>query len=335
MNFYQFVQTILFKLDPEKAHKLSLNCLQFLYRLGGSKIFNQPISPLTVMDLHFQNPIGLAAGLDKDADYIDGLAMLGFGFIEIGTVTPKPQPGNPTPRLFRLTESKAIINRMGFNSKGAEYVARRLEKTHYQGIMGINIGKNKETPLDHAIDDYIYGFRYLSPYAHYITINISSPNTEGLRNLQQEDFLVPLLSALKKEQAQLFLQQKKYVPLVVKISPDLTPDELLALPQIFLNQQIDGIIATNTTTTRTGIEHIALSEEIGGLSGAPLLPASTDVLAILHDALGDKIPIIASGGIMDTESGERKKRAGASLLQIYTGLIYRGPDLIHQLANLF
>lgn len=330
---YTLTRKILFCLDPERAHYAALQGLQWAYQLGLSRwLASVPSRPLTVMGLTFPNPIGLAAGLDKNADYVDALAALHFGFIEIGTVTPKPQAGNPRPRLFRLTEQQAIINRMGFNNKGVDYVARRLKQTRYKGVLGVNIGKNRDTPLENAIEDYLYGFRALWKFASYITINISSPNTPGLRDLQQANWLTDLLSALKKEQAKIAQTQNKYVPLAVKISPDLSQQELQEIADVLLQQKIDGVIATNTTLSREGVENSPYAREAGGLSGKPLQRLSTDVIKQLHGLLQDKIPIIAVGGIMDEKSAGEKLKAGASLLQIYTGFIYSGPQIIRSLA---
>ncbi len=332
---YALIRKALFQLDPEQSHYLALHALQLAYHLKLSRFFpNVPPHPKQIMGITFPNPIGLAAGLDKNADYVDGLAALGFGFIEVGTVTPKPQTGNPKPRLFRLTEQQAIINRMGFNNKGVEYVARRLEQTHYRGVLGINIGKNKDTPLEKAIDDYLIGFRELWKFASYITINISSPNTPGLRDLQQDTLLEQLLSELKKAQQAIAQSHQKYVPLVVKISPDLTELELQQLAAVLMQQKIDGVIATNTTIHRNGVENSPYVNENGGLSGKPLLARSTQILEQLHHLLQNNIPIIAAGGIMDEQSAREKLNAGASLLQLYTGFIYEGPRLIQQLANM-
>lgn len=331
---YSFIRKLLFKLDPEQSHYLTLNCLRLVYKLGLLKLFYAPLfNPRMVMGLNFQNPIGLAAGLDKDADYVDALAALGFGFIEIGTVTPKPQRGNPKPRLFRLIREKAIINRMGFNSKGADYVVQQLQKIKYRGILGINIGKNKDTPNDKAIDDYVFGFRTFWQYASYITINISSPNTQGLRDLQQGDALLSLLTALKQEQKIIAEQKNKYVPLVVKIAPDLTENEVNDIATILLQTQIDGVIATNTTLSRAGVENSVFAHEAGGLSGAPFTEKSTAIITQLYALLQHRIPIIGVGGIMDVKSAQEKFTAGAQLLQIYTGFIYEGPVLIQQLVK--
>jgi len=330
---YSLLKKILFSLDPEHAHHVALKSLKWAHISGLSRFFT-PISytPRTVMNLTFPNPIGLAAGFDKSGDYVDALGDLGFGFIEVGTVTPKPQLGNPKPRLFRLTEKEAIINRMGFNNKGMEHLARQLEKTSYRGILGINIGKNKDTPLDSAVNDYVLGFRTLWKFASYITINISSPNTPGLRDLQQDDLLSPLLSTLKQEQQSVLLNQKKYVPLVVKISPDLSLQELHSVAAVLLKEQIDGVIATNTTLYRDGVEDSPYAQESGGLSGRPLEARSTHLLAQLHTILQDKIPIIASGGVMDKNTAEAKFKAGAALVQIYSGLIYSGPEIIKNVS---
>ena len=322
---YSLIKKILFCLDPETAHRVALSGLSFAHRFGLTQFFSPIVSsPRTVMGLHFPNPVGLAAGLDKNGDYIDALAALGFGFIEVGTVTPKPQLGNPRPRLFRLEKQEALINRLGFNNKGVDYLIERLKQKKYQGILGINIGKNRDTLLENAVDDYLYSFRRVVPFASYVTINISSPNTENLRDLQQSQLLKNLLRALKTEQ----LKQKKYVPLVIKISPDLSENELIEMSEIFLNEKIDGVIATNTTTSRNDIR----VNEVGGLSGRPLRDRSTRIVKQLHQLLQDKIPIIACGGIFSKEDAKEKIEAGASLLQIYTGLIYRGPGIVAQLG---
>jgi dihydroorotate dehydrogenase len=331
---YSLIKKILFQFDPERSHHLAMQGLQWSYQLGLSRLFPIPqAKPLTIMGLTFPHPVGLAAGLDKNGDYIDALATLGFGFLEIGTVTPKPQEGNPRPRLFRLTEQEAIINRMGFNNKGMDYVANRLEKMQYRGILGINLGKNKDTPLENAADDYLLGLRALGKFASYITINISSPNTPGLRDLQHMDLLTHLLSILKHEQKTILLSQKRYVPLVVKISPDLTEQELQELAAVLLQQQIDGVIATNTTLDRESIKTSPFAQEAGGLSGRPLHTRSTHTILQLHSLLHDKIPIIASGGVMDRKTAEEKLKAGAHLLQVYTGFIYSGRGIIRQLSE--
>lgn len=330
---YSLIRKILFCLSPETAHSLGLKGLQLAYRLGLTQFIKKaPPSPRVVMGLTFPNPIGLAAGLDVDAEYIDALASLGFGFIEVGGVTPKPQTGNPSPWLFRLTKQQAIINRKGFRNKGLNYTVSQLQKIKYRGILGVNIAKNRDTPPDQAIDDYLICFRALWPYISYLSINVSSPNTAGFRDMQKSDFLRPLLATLKQEQKTISDLHHKYVPLVVKISPDLSNNELNDMAQIFLEEKIDGVIATNTTIQRDGVEDSPFAKEAGGLSGKPLNTRSTQIIRQLHTLLQDKIPIIGLGGIMDEQSGREEYAAGASLLQIYTGLIYSGPDLIKRLS---
>lgn len=327
-NIYQ---QLLFLLDPEQAHTLALRSLTLAHLLKIDKLYLTKFhQPLTCMGLTFENPLGLAAGFDKNADCVDALGALGFGFLEVGTVTPKPQLGNPKPRLFRIREKQAIINRLGFNNKGVDYVVSRLKKIKYRGILGINIGKNRDTPLIHAVSDYLFCFKHLHPFASYITINISSPNTEGLRSLQNADNLQHLLNVLKQEQSKL----TRYVPLVVKISPDLTKQELKTIATILLEQKIDGVIATNTTITRPGLDDNPLALEKGGLSGSPLAPLSTGTIKELHSIVGETIPIIASGGIMNKENLQEKKQAGATLFQVYSGFIYQGPKIIKQLLSI-
>lgn len=326
---YKLLRKFLFKLPPETAHHLTLEMLQIMHKLQLTKLFPQISAPRDVMGLYFPNPVGLAAGLDKNGDYIDALAALGFGFIEVGTVTPKPQEGNPQPRLFRLVEQEALINRMGFNNKGLDYLVERLKTTKYKGILGVNVGKNKDTPNEKAVDDYLLGFRRVAPNASYVTINISSPNTQALRDLQHGDLLRDLLRTLKQEQA----KQEKYVPLVVKIAPDLTNEELQSTAKIIVEEKMDGVIATNTTTSRNGVENSSYANEIGGLSGRPVLARSTSIVKQLHELVQNQIPIIACGGICHAEDAKEKINAGASLVQIYTGLIYRGPKLISEIAK--
>jgi len=330
---YQLIRNILFQIDPEKAHDVALKGLARLERFGLLPSTALDIkTPITLMGLTFKNRIGLAAGLDKNGEYINALGKLGFGHIEIGTVTPKPQQGNPKPRLFRLVEDEAIINRMGFNCKGADYVLKQLEQKHYEGKLGINIGKNKDTPIDKAIDDYLLGFNRFASHADYITINISSPNTEKLRELQQADNLSILLNELKKAQAAHKEKTAEYVPLVVKIAPDLTETEIKAMAAIFMQSGIDGVIATNTTVSRSMQLYSAYAKETGGLSGRPLFKESTQVLQTLKREMPDQIPLIGVGGIMDKASALEKLNAGAQLLQIYSGFIYHGPQLIRECA---
>lgn len=328
---YSFVKPLLFSFDPETSHSLTLKSLSVLHRLSLLKLFvtaHRPM-PVQVFGLTFENPVGLAAGLDKNGDYIDCLAALGFGFIEIGTITPRPQTGNPTPRLFRLEKELALINRMGFNNKGVDYLVARVKRKKYSGILGINIGKNGTTSLENAFDDYQICMQKVYPYASYITVNISSPNTPGLRELQSKNYLEELLSSLKKEQLRLADTHHKYIPLLIKIAPDLSSQEIADMAQAFIAHKIDGVIATNTTIDRSQIATSSLADEAGGLSGQPLFSKATAVLKQLKTLLTEsKIPIIASGGIMTGEQACEKINAGAQLIQLYTGLIYSGPQLI-------
>ena len=322
-----FLRRVLFGLPPEIAHTLALRSLQIATRCGWHQ--STPSAPRSLMGLTFPNPLGLAAGLDKNAEYIDALAALGFGFIEVGTVTPKPQAGNPRPRLFRLPEAEAIINRMGFNNHGMHAMAKRLAHRTYTGILGINIGKNRDTPADKAIDDYVQCFKTLSPFADYITINISSPNTPGLRDWQSPDKLAMLLQQLKETQQ----TARKPVPLVVKIAPDMTIAELTDMATLLLTHEIDGVIATNTTTSREGVSSHPLANESGGLSGAPLRDKATATVRTLTGLLQNKIPVIGCGGIFTKADADEKFFAGASLIQLYTGLIYQGPGIVPALLE--
>jgi len=332
---YALIRPLLFSLAPETAHKVTLQLLSSVHRIRlTSLIFGKmPSAPCQVMGLNFPNPVGLAAGLDKNGEYIDSLAALGFGFIEVGTVTPRPQPGNPLPRLFRLPAQQAIINRMGFNNKGVDYLIKNLKKSHFKGIVGVNLGKNVDTPLNKAIDDYLIGLRRVYADADYATINISSPNTPGLRQLQQGEELAPILKSLKEAQDQLSQQYEKYVPLVVKVSPDLSDKELRVVAEKLLHYQIDGVIATNTTLSRTGVKTSPFANEYGGLSGAPLSALSTQTVQLMNKYLENRLPIIAAGGIMTVADAQEKWAAGASLIQIYTSLIYQGPYFVKQLVE--
>ncbi|MCK5121399.1 MAG: quinone-dependent dihydroorotate dehydrogenase, partial [Methylococcales bacterium] len=289
--------------------------------------------PVNVMGLEFKNPVGLAAGLDKNGDHISALAALGFGFIEIGTVTPRPQPGNPKPRLFRLPEHEAIINRMGFNNLGVDHLVEQVKQANYSGVLGINIGKNFDTPIKNATDDYLIGLRKSYELASYITLNISSPNTKNLRQLQQGDEIKNLLSSLKEEQLKLQQSHDKYTPLVVKIAPDLDDDEIIHIAKLLQEFNIDGVIATNTTISREAIQGHVHAEETGGLSGAPVREKSTYVVKGLASELNGEIPIIAAGGILSGKDAQDKLDAGASLVQVYSGLIYRGPQLIEDILR--
>ncbi|SFL71817.1 quinone-dependent dihydroorotate dehydrogenase [Nitrosomonas communis] len=327
---YHLFRPLLFTLDPETAHTLSLSALQCVQNLGLLRGRSFTCKPRRIMGLDFPNPVGLAAGLDKNGAYIEALAKLGFGFIEVGTVTPRPQPGNPQPRLFRLPQAQAIINRMGFNNDGIDHLIENIKRSNFQGILGVNIGKNFDTPVDKAVEDYLICFQKAYRYASYVTINISSPNTCNLRQLQNSPELERLLHLLKREQTKLSDQQGKYTPLVIKIAPDLESSQLEAIAQLLIKYQIDGVIATNTTISRQNLEHLPLSNETGGLSGAPLKPLSTKVIRKLYALLQGTIPIIGVGGILSAEDAKEKIEAGANLIQIYTGLIYHGSDLIRQ-----
>lgn len=327
---YAFVKKVLFRLDPETAHDLTLKALRASDKTGLLKVFMPPslYRPRQLMGLEFPNAVGLAAGLDKNAECMQGLARLGFGFIEVGTVTPRPQLGNEKPRLFRIEDRQAIINRMGFNNHGVDYLVRQVKKSGYRGILGINIGKNKDTPAENALDDYIYCLEKVYDLASYITINISSPNTPGLRALQMGDPLQQLLEGLKRMQQDLTVKRGRYVPLVLKVAPDLTEDEIEGVAEKLIEFEMDGVIATNTTLSRAGVEGARNARETGGLSGKPLTRRATHVLGQLRSKLGDTYPIIASGGVMTAQDAMDKVKAGANLVQIYTGLIYNGPELV-------
>jgi dihydroorotate dehydrogenase len=329
---YQLIRPALFQLDPEAAHHLTLSGLQAAYSMGLSGMLapNIPNNPRTVMGLNFPNPVGLAAGLDKNGDCINGLAALGFGFIEIGTITPLPQAGNPKPRLFRLPQANAIINRMGFNNDGVDKLIANVQRANYRGILGINIGKNALTPIENAADDYLICLRKVYAHASYITVNISSPNTKNLRSLQNNDALDALLNQLKAEQQKLADTHGKYVPIALKIAPDMEAEQVSQIAQLLMTHYIDGVIATNTTLSRIGVESLSHGEEAGGLSGAPVRDKSTTVIRQLAAELQGALPIIGVGGILNGTDATEKIKAGASLVQIYSGLIYRGPALISE-----
>ena len=332
---YALARPLLFALDPEHAHRLTLSALDVANKLGiGRCIGGRAVDlPCTVMGLDFPNPVGLAAGLDKNAEHVDSLSRLGFGFIEVGTVTPRPQPGNPPKRLFRLSQAKALINRMGFNNRGVECLIANLRAMQYTGILGINIGKNFDTPIENALDDYRYCLRTVYEYASYVTINISSPNTKNLRSLQEGPALENLLSGLANERKSLCDQHARRIPIAVKISPDLEKSDVDFVAQTACRHDMDAIIATNTTITRPGIETLRSANQAGGLSGAPLREQSSKVVAWLADALAGQLPIIAVGGITRAADAIEKFSAGASLIQLYTGLIYRGPRLVSECAR--
>ena len=328
---YEFARPFLFALDAETAHDLTLASLRTAHALHLPVACAAPDGkPVRVMGLEFPNRIGLAAGLDKNGECIEGLAALGFGHIEIGTVTPRPQAGNPKPRLFRLPERQAIVNRMGFNNHGVDALVANVGRSAYKGILGINIGKNFDTPIERAVDDYLACLRKVYAHAGYVTVNISSPNTKNLRQLQGESELDGLLAPLKRAQEDLAQQSGRYVPLALKIAPDLDEAQIEVIADALKRHRIDAAIATNTTISREGVERLAHADEAGGLSGAPVFGKSTSVLGALSRALGNEIPLIGVGGVMDGPSARAKLEAGAQLVQIYTGLIYRGPALVKE-----
>lgn len=328
---YRLLRPFVFALDPETAHDLAVAGLRTLGRARAT--FAPPpaaCAPVRLMGLEFPNRVGLAAGLDKNGEAIDGLAAWGFGFLEIGTVTPRPQPGNPKPRLFRLPGARGIINRMGFNNHGVDALVGNVEAARYRGILGINIGKNFDTPIERAADDYLACLDKVYAHASYVTVNISSPNTKNLRQLQGASELDALLGALKARQAELADRHGRYVPLALKIAPDLDEGQIAAVADALRRHRIDAVIATNTTLSREGVGHLPHGDEAGGLSGAPLFERSTAVVRTLAAALAGEVPIIAAGGIMEGALARAKLDAGAALVQLYSGLIYRGPELVKE-----
>ncbi|SMP55673.1 quinone-dependent dihydroorotate dehydrogenase [Noviherbaspirillum suwonense] len=335
---YALARPLLFSLDAEEAHNLTLPALRRAAGLGLTRILRRPRpDPRTVMGITFPNPVGLAAGLDKDGAYIDGLAALGFGFIEIGTVTPRAQPGNPKPRMFRLPEASAIINRMGFNNGGVDAFVRNVQASKFyrekEGVLGLNIGKNADTPIERAADDYLLCLEKVYPYASYVTVNISSPNTKNLRQLQGASELDALLSTLKDAQQRLAGKHKRYVPIALKIAPDVDGEQVKNIADALLRHRFDGVIATNTTISRDAVKGMPHADEAGGLSGAPVFDASNQVIRALKAELGDALPIIGVGGILSGADARAKMDAGAALVQLYSGLIYRGPALIRECAD--
>ena len=324
---YSLARPLLFTLAPERAHELTLSMLDKAYKLGfmHQKVANKPV---TCMGIEFPNPVGLAAGLDKNGAHIDALAALGFGFIEIGTITPRPQAGNPQPRLFRIPEAKAIINRMGFNNDGVDKLVENVKASKFKGILGINIGKNADTPVEDAVSDYLICLEKVYNYASYITVNISSPNTKNLRSLQSGDALTELLQTLKDRQLKLAEQYNHYVPLVLKVAPDLTIEDFNFISTQLLKFKIDGLIVTNTTLGREGVENLLNGNEAGGLSGAPVFEKSTECLRQFSKILDGRMPLIGVGGIVSGDQAVIKQQAGASLIQVYSGLIYTGPTLV-------
>jgi len=332
---YSLARPLLFGMDAEIAHQLALSSLKLVERGGMGALLADtgPDRPVRAMGLDFPNALGLAAGLDKNGEYIDALAALGFGFIEIGTVTPRPQPGNPKPRLFRLPEAQALINRMGFNNHGVERLIANVLRARYRGVLGINIGKNFDTPIARAADDYEYCLAKVYAHASYVAVNVSSPNTKDLRQLQGADELGALAGKLKTEQKRLADVHGRYVPLALKIAPDLDGAQIEAIAKCLLKHKMDGVIATNTTISRTGVAGLPHAGETGGLSGAPLRDASTAVIGKLSRLLDGAVPIIGVGGIMNAADAQTKLAAGASLVQVYTGFIYRGPQLVGEILR--
>jgi len=331
---YPLARSLLFRLDPEQAHRVVTGALDVAAGLRLAGLASRRVAdPVTVMGLHFPNAVGLAAGLDKDGDHLRGLAALGFGFLELGTVTPRPQPGNPRPRMFRLPAERALINRMGFNNRGVHHLLRRLADWRPPVPVGINIGKNRDTPLEDAVEDYRHCLQQVYAAADYVVVNLSSPNTPGLRDLQEGRRLEALLATLKVDQARLDAEHGRYVPLVVKIAPDLDDAPLRALVRTLCQHGVDGITATNTTVAREGVADSPMAEEAGGLSGAPLLARSTAVLRQVREEAGPRLPLIGVGGVLEGDDAAAKVAAGADLVQLYTGLIYRGPALIAEAAH--
>lgn len=333
--YYPLIRKALFQLDPERAHELTF---QQLRRVSGTPLEflirqSVPTKPVSCMGLSFKNPLGLAAGLDKDGECIDAFGAMGFGSVEVGTVTPRPQSGNDKPRLFRIVEAEGLINRMGFNNLGVDNLVENVKKSHFGGILGINIGKNKDTPVEQGKDDYLICMDKVYPYAGYIAINISSPNTPGLRSLQYGEALDDLLAAIKNKQQELHARHHKYVPVAVKIAPDLSEEELIQIADSLVRHNIDGVIATNTTLDRKLIQGLNYCEQMGGLSGRPLQASSTEVIRRLSLELQGRLPIIGVGGIDSLMAAREKMAAGASLVQIYSGFIFKGPRLIKDIVN--
>jgi len=335
MSCYTLVKPLLFQLDAERAHDITLKSLKWAEKSGLLHLYPKAPKSLSrqVMGIDFPNAVGLAAGLDKNGAVIDGMSALGFGFIEIGTVTPRPQPGNPKPRLFRVTEANGIINRFGFNNLGVDNLIENVKGAKYKGVLGINIGKNFDTPNERAVDDYLLCMQKVYSHAHYITVNISSPNTKNLRDLQEKEALSSLLSSLKLEQSKLAEKHGKYVPVTLKIAPDLNHEQVVEIANLLMQHQIDGVIATNTTLSRDAVKGMPNAEETGGLSGAPVKQQSTIVIGQLSKQLQNSLPIIGVGGILSGADAAEKIAAGASLVQVYSGLIYKGPTLVRDICK--
>jgi dihydroorotate dehydrogenase len=331
---YSLIRNALFMTSPETAHELALESLRLGHVFGATRMLcRNRGQAVKVMGLTFPNPVGLAAGMDKNGDYIDALGDLGFGFIEIGTVTPRPQPGNPRPRVFRIEKAQAMINRLGFNNKGVDHLVARARQRRFKGVLGINIGKNFDTPIESAADDYLHCMEKVYPHADYITINISSPNTQNLRDLQSEDALNHLLGKLSQRRAELADSHERRVPVAVKVAPDLNETEIEVIAEVIAEHKIDAVIATNTTISRTDVEGMRHADESGGLSGAPVFAASNHVLGLLRSALPANIALIGTGGIMSGADAVAKLKLGADLVQFYTGFVYRGPDLVAECVN--
>ena len=332
---YDLLRSLMFRLPAETSHDLALDMIGAAGRLRLAEKLVRPVpaQPVEVMGLTFDNPVGLAAGLDKNAVAVDGMAAMGFGFLEVGTVTPRPQPGNPKPRLFRLPEQLAIINRFGFNNEGVDAMLERLAGVRYQGVLGINIGKNAVTPVENAVDDYLYCLRKVYDRASYVTVNLSSPNTPGLRTLQYGETLKVLLGQIKQCQKVLAEERGRYVPIAIKIAPDMTAEEVALVGATLLAEGMDAVIATNTTLDRSAVADSPYASEAGGLSSAPLTDMSTEVIRLLAAELKGQMPIIGVGGIFSGADAADKIAAGASLVQLYSGFIYRGPELIRECAD--
>ena len=336
MNCYSLIKPLLFHLDAEFTHDLTLKTLKFVEKTGALNCYpKEPIcASREVMGLSFPNPVGLAAGLDKNGAVIDGMSKLGFGFIEVGTVTPRPQLGNARPRLFRVKEAEGIINRFGFNNLGVDNLVENVKVAKYKGVLGINIGKNFDTPNEKAVEDYLLCMQKVYAHASYITVNISSPNTKNLRDLQEKEALSSLLGSLKLEQTKLAEKHGKYVPITLKIAPDLTEPQVIEIADLLMQHKIDGVIATNTTLAREAVKGLKNAEEAGGLSGAPVRNPSTIVIQQLSKRLQGALPIIGVGGILSGADAVEKIAAGASLVQVYSGLIYNGPKLVHEICDI-
>jgi len=332
---YELIRPLLFALDAETAHRATLYGLDVAHRSNFLHLVAKPPEelPVTAFGIRFPNPVGLAAGLDKNADHLDALGALGFGFVEVGTTTPRPQPGNDKPRMFRLPKHEAVINRLGFNNDGVDALVRNVRKSSYRGVLGINIGKNKDTPNEKAVDDYLFCLERVYALASYITVNISSPNTQGLRDLQEEATLRRFIDSLREAQERLGSQSGARKPMLLKIAPDLNESELDAIAEVLVAANVDGVICTNTTIDHSAVANDPHGNETGGLSGKPLFERSTAVLRGMRQRVGQRLDIIGVGGILDGSDAAEKMQAGASLVQIYSGMVYRGPALIADCVN--